>query len=446
MHRTMAVVAAVAAVIGAGALLAGCAPPAVVLRGSLTVAGVGGPAVGVQVTIYSNVDETVIAQTASDASGDYSFDSSKVPPGTYRIRFSDNDWWSAAADWTSATPVALTTTSVTTIDDSLTPATGSVSGTAWRGTARVAGAKVEAISTITGSTVASTTSAADGTYSFGTAAGGYASGALPVGDYRIRFTASGLTTRFSGSVDDESSAPVVTVSNGASVTGIDATLAPEARIQGVVIGVQPLPGMVVSAYTAASGDLVGVQTTDSNGRFAFLGLDGESYRLMVVDPTGVYRTQAWGSTSSSLQAGELLTPAPGAWLNVDDHREIGGDCDPAVFVPGADLAGRNLAGAHLQNCGLAGANLEGADLSGADVDVVDFTGANLRGANLSHIATFLTRFTTADLSSADLSNADFSGAVGSPSGGATAVYDNTRCPDSIVVSSPNTCVGHGMAP
>ncbi|MEZ5137056.1 MAG: hypothetical protein R2699_18930 [Acidimicrobiales bacterium] len=48
---------------------------------------------------------------------------------------------------------------------------------------------------------------------------------------------------------------------------------------------------------------------------------------------------------------------------------------------------------------------------------------------------------------ANLTNANLTGATGNPSGGTTAVYANTTCPDGTTASpaktAQTTCVGHG---
>jgi uncharacterized protein YjbI with pentapeptide repeats len=71
-----------------------------------------------------------------------------------------------------------------------------------------------------------------------------------------------------------------------------------------------------------------------------------------------------------------------------------------------------------------GASLKGADLSGLDLSGASLAGTILSGANLSGTA--------------------FGGATGVPSGGSSATYANTICPDLTVVTSPSTCVGHGF--
>ena len=256
------------ALVGAAVFLIGCTSTTVMLQGQLSGADANEVLPGVQVAVLSNTTQTVVVQTVTDATGHYSFDSTQLPAGTYRVRFSDADWWSGAASWSTATPVAVSTSSVTTIDEVLDPATGSVAGTVTASSQPLGGALVEAVSTVSGTTVRKTTTASDGTYSFGGAAGGYASGALPTGSYRLRFSSPGKTTRYSGSAYDASGAPVIVVTNGGSVSGVDTTLAPQSVITGTVTdGRRALPGLNVVVSSAATGDVAGSATTGSDGTF-----------------------------------------------------------------------------------------------------------------------------------------------------------------------------------
>lgn len=80
------VVGAVAMLVAVGALSA-CKPPDAVLSGHLTVLDSGGyVAVGIEVTVYSNASETIVASTTSDGDGDYWFLGDRVPDGMYRVR------------------------------------------------------------------------------------------------------------------------------------------------------------------------------------------------------------------------------------------------------------------------------------------------------------------------------------------------------------------------
>lgn len=81
---------------------------------------------------------------------------------------------------------------------------------------------------------------------------------------------------------------------------------------------------------------------------------------------------------------------------------------------------------------LTPANLTGTSLTGSNL-----TGSDLRGAGLGGT----------DLSAANLTNVTLAGAVGTPAGWATAIFQNTTCPDGTIASpatAQTTCVGHEL--
>ena len=243
MFRRVASCALIAAAVGVASLLAaGCQAPGAVLTGRLTVASTGVNPAGVSVAVYANDSDTVVAQTTTDTQGDYSFLSSSLPDGTYRVLFSSSDWWNHAGDWADATPVTVRGATPVTINETLTPTAASVTGIVTDPAAHpVAGATVVALNP-TGTTVATTSSAADGTYDLAS---------VPAGTYVLRFTAPGYTTRYDNSTDTESAAPPVTVAD-TDVTGIDTTLSAQATITATVTnGSTPIAGISVVAYDQA---------------------------------------------------------------------------------------------------------------------------------------------------------------------------------------------------
>ena len=81
---------------------------------------------------------------------------------------------------------------------------------------------------------------------------------------------------------------------------------------------------------------------------------------------------------------------------------------------------------------LVGAKLSGINLSGGSFAGMDLTGVVCTGCTFA---------------SANLTNTNLTGVTGNPSGGWTAVYANTTCPDGTKAPSATgqtTCVGHGM--
>ncbi|HUZ42291.1 MAG TPA: pentapeptide repeat-containing protein [Acidimicrobiales bacterium] len=135
------------------------------------------------------------------------------------------------------------------------------------------------------------------------------------------------------------------------------------------------------------------------------------------------------------------------------------DCTLAPY-PGIDLAGCTLFS--VGNTNYSDANLSGASMSFNIINGDTFTNANLAGANLQFALNDGTaaNFTNANLTganfigailessiftNANLSGVNFDGAIGfGATGLSTALYNNTTCPNGIVVSSPSTCVGQGF--
>ena len=125
--RMLKVVGGIALLALVVALLGACQAPGSLLRGTLTTPS-GMHVAGVEVTVYSNSTDTVVAQTTTDLDGDYSFLPDVLADGTYRIRFATADWWSGGSNWSDATPVDASVDAPATVNATVTLATGSVSG------------------------------------------------------------------------------------------------------------------------------------------------------------------------------------------------------------------------------------------------------------------------------------------------------------------------------
>lgn len=225
------------------------------------------------------------------------------------------------------------------------------------------------------------------------------------------------------------------------------------------------PVVDVSAMTARTNDLslrITHLSVDSSG--VIYGAAGPSYGLVALSwglvsvplasGNAVYRISASAvtkiagtgsadpATSAQTGAGPQLSITPmgmspdgdGNLLVTSGHvvyrmadaadADDGTSCNHNLVHPGADFSGIALQGLHLHGCDLTGVDFHNSDLSGSDFTDALFTNTNLTNANLT--------------------GADLTGAVGTPIGAATAIYSNTTCPDSTIVTSPTTCVGHGF--
>lgn len=303
----------------------GCQHPDAVLAGRLTVAGSGAHPAGVPVTVYADATETVVARTVTDAQGDYDLLASELPAGTYRIRFSTAHWWDAAADWATATPVAVTGAGRVTVDATLVPDVGIVSGTVTDAGGAVTGATVTLLSATTGTTVATATTGGDGGYSV----------AVPVAPYVVRAAAPGRTTRYHPAAATRAEAAVVEVGSAGATAAV--ALAAQSTITGVVTdGTAGVGGIVVAAYDRTSGQTVVGTTTAADGSFTLAGLDARAYGLGAHDLSGALPSRIVGAPDGVVAGATPFRPPAGGAL---DAGVIALVEDAAVYVSAeGDLA------------------------------------------------------------------------------------------------------------
>lgn len=163
------------------------------------------------------------------------------------------------------------------------------------------------------------TTGPDGTYSLE---------GLDAGEYRILFhgQAAGFATQWADGSATRAGSPTVTVGDGATRTGVDATLGRGSSISGTVAGHggDPLGDVVVWAYADSDG-VVGTAAARSaaDGTFEIGGLPAGAYRVLFVAPTGSGLTSEWWDDRDRRAdaAPVAVTPAAGA-TDVDAVLEI----------------------------------------------------------------------------------------------------------------------------
>ena len=220
------------------------------------------------VTAYNDDDDS--SETAStDASGTYSV--APLAPGRYLVRFSDchypevylREWYDDVASSSDATRVTVGAEQDTPgIDASLSKA-AVVAGTV----TDESGAPIPEVC------VEASDESGDWEYDQTDPSGSYRLGGLRGGEYRVSFQDcdGDAPDYLSEYYDDEaewSSADLVTVPEGAEVTGIDAVLGLGGSISGVVTDEQgnPAAEVCVTAYTG-NGDWAGQGVTDDSGSY-----------------------------------------------------------------------------------------------------------------------------------------------------------------------------------
>jgi len=410
-RRVATAVPAILAMLIAGLLLAGCDSDERTLGGTLSFAG-GDPAADVDVRVYRDTAETLVATTTTDSEGRFAFAPEELRAGDYRVAFGQvatATWWDDANGWTDATTVHADADAPPHLSQLL--ASGTVSGTvtAQSGGGPVAGATIAVQAgdtTAEGRTVA--------TISTDTA-GHFTSSDLPEGRYRLLATGPGLTTRFVAAdpsgTDVLAEATVVEISAGEASTGHDISLAPESALSGTVRnGHGTVEGVWVAAFDASTGAVRSSAASGADGSFRLGNLGSTGVRIGLMDPTGHHAPRTLGAPAGTIDVdeGTVFTPPEGASLSIGSAVIPGADCreghDGVAALTDGDVAGLDL-----NACDLAGADLSGASLQGADLTGADLAFANLVGTDLSDAVVTGARVSGANLTRADLTRADLSG-------------------------------------
>ncbi|WP_458098530.1 SdrD B-like domain-containing protein [Roseomonas sp. WA12] len=284
------------------------------LRGT----GETGPA-GVTVRLL-NADGAVVATTASDSSGAYSF--AGLAPGQYQVQFTapggtvftaqdrGNDALDSDANVTTGQTALITLASGQAVSNvaagfytPVTSGTGDVvfldsngNGLRDAGETGVAGTTVRLLDT-TGALVTSTTTASDGTYNFGS---------LVPGTYQVEFVAPNgtvFTAQDAGSdALDSDAAPgtgrttSITVPSGGSIANVAAGIYTPVTISGAAFtdsngdgllgtGEAGRAGVTVRLLDAA-GTAVATTTTGTDGSYSFANRAPGQYQVEFVAPNG----------------------------------------------------------------------------------------------------------------------------------------------------------------
>jgi hypothetical protein len=118
------------------------------------------------------------------------------------------------------------------------------------------------------------------------AGGGYALGGLPPGSYKVGFWGRGASAEYAsgyhGGATTFAAAAPVQVTPGATVAGVDGTLAKGATVTGTVIAAAsatPLESVPVCAFAAAASTPVECTYTGLGGTYALVGLAAGAYQI-----------------------------------------------------------------------------------------------------------------------------------------------------------------------
>ena len=259
---------------------------------------------------------TTAIGTSTDGDGNYSLGG--LEPGTYRVSFNGSffgyapEFYDDAADVFSATDIVVpATTTVFGIDASLS-AGASLAGT-------VTGPdELTPLPDIQVTAYYPSGLGWSGQIVSTDSSGSYTIQGLAPGDYRIEFRdpAGNYIAEYYDDRPDLTSALDVTLAGGATVTGLDASLAVAGRISGQLYGpdgIAPATGITVSVYAGSGSSWTWVSggSSDAAGAYQVGGLTAGTYRVQFSDPfSGVFVSQVY-SNAPNLTVGLDVVVTPG---------------------------------------------------------------------------------------------------------------------------------------
>ncbi len=279
------------------------------------------------------------AFTGSD--GTYSIGS--LPAASYCLRFTDGtgayaaEWFNNAADGASATAIAVTAGATASGKDVSLGTGAKIRGslTGPNGTTPLANITVVAERQSGTTWVWSGSGFSDDT-------GAYTVGGLAAGVYRVEFIhghGDVYASEWYNDKPDGASANSFTVAAGATVTGIDASLASGARLSGTVRqpnGTTPAAGIDVTAFRRSGADWLEETsaTTAADGTYAFAGLKPGTYRLRFMDTAaGVYATEWHNNAVRRETATDIALAAAANVSGIDATLGNGGAIAGRVLGP-----------------------------------------------------------------------------------------------------------------
>lgn len=136
-----------------------------------------------------------------------------------------------------------------------------------------------------------------GSRAFTDAAGNYTIRGLSNDSYRVRFSGAGFAAEFYHNVPDRydpylvdlNATTVLTITNGETISDIDATLAGAASVSGTVTGPGDLPLAGIEVWIYLGDDWYNQEaTTDENGEYLVENLPPDAYSIRFSDPAGDY--------------------------------------------------------------------------------------------------------------------------------------------------------------
>ncbi|MCP3890375.1 MAG: hypothetical protein GY702_16120 [Desulfobulbaceae bacterium] len=303
---------------------------------------------GVDVHVYDS-SQTLLGSNTTDFNGDYIVIG--LPSGNHSVEFSGSrigyidEWYNDKSDFATANPVTVNApVDTTAINAVLVQApTGSISGRVTNGNIGLAGVEVWFYS--------HQGSSWSGYSSIYTDSEGYYTRTdLPSGPYSVKFIAPpGYATECYNDKVSIFSSNLVTVTSATNTPDIDAVLEPGSAITGrVTDGNTAISG--VSVYVRNNGgEILGSDSTDSNGDYVISGIPQGSYKVEFNPPIMTSYVEEWYNNKYvDEHAEQVLVVPPTDTTGIDSILELGGslsgrvtDGDAGIFMASVQVYDSN---------------------------------------------------------------------------------------------------------
>ena len=286
------------------------------------------------------------AEYCTNSAGQY--ESAGLPAGSYTVDFITygspylGQWYNDQSTQSAANSVSVTSNVDTgSINASLVEG-GLISGTVTNATTHAPLADACVVDIFDGASevaIACTDSA-----------GNYTSTGLPAGSYTVEFDAGGYATQWYNDEATQGAANPVTVTLGATTSGINAALALGGTISGTVVdgtSHAPLADIcveVVSIFgfvTPCDESSSDTTRTNASGDYT-LNLPAGTYTVAFYDETGSYLTQYYNDQSAPSSANEVTVTAGANTPNIDAAMTVGATISGTITDASSDVPLSNV--------------------------------------------------------------------------------------------------------
>ena len=266
-----------------------------------------------------------------------SYEIRQLPSGIYKVYTANSDsfvdeYYNNKPDWASADPISVTEGATTSGIDFTLAVGGKITGTVTLPGASSVTILVYAVNTGTGDFYSGYAINPSGN------SANYEVTGLPTGTYKVyTYNFQGYLDEYYNDKPDETSADLVSVTQGSPTSNINFTLTLGGIVKGTVTGSAkgPLEDIPVYAFSTSSQFVAQSSgATDASGNYRLIGLKTGYYKILA-NGDSVYAWEYYNGKPSWSSADSVLVTAADSVTGKNFTLDIGGMITGYVYGPGA---------------------------------------------------------------------------------------------------------------